>query len=766
MGKVDQMRGVARHPSALIFMLAALAAIAVGIAGLGRPLENWLSEQRDAVATRDATGQIVVVEMDAASIAALKRWPWPRRNYAHIVDALDRAGARTIAFDVDFSAVSNREDDRLLAESILRARSTVVLPTFRQRAKSADGRQIDSLPLAELRENATLAAVAVAPDRDGMVRRMPLGTMTAGTPRPSLSAFIGRRSGAADADFSIDFSVRPLTVPRLSFIDVAQGRIDPRQVAGRDILIGATAIEMGDRYAVPRYGVLPGVIIQAMAAETLIRGIPLQLGWLPGTITALIMCMGLARCRTLAEIQTASIVAGLGIFAMAVVLDAIWGAVADILPGLVAIGTVGLGVAIRMIRAQRAYRQSHDLATGMPNRIALIDHEVSPRELALVVATIQGFDRLATVLGPTGTTALVTRIAERITFASDRATMYRIEDRTIAWTMCAVGAEAAARLDAVAAMMLNPVEIGGRSVDVALACGLAVGDNAADLLSRASLAASEAADAHVPWRIASADKEELAWQVSLMGELSAAILERQIEVVYQPKLDIAAGTISSLEALVRWRHPVRGYLRPDVFIPMAEENDRILGLTLCVLERVLCDLRQWMMEGRVVKAAVNISATLVASRAFADEVKSLLANSQVPTSQLIFEITESATISNPKEAVAALIEFRDMGIAISMDDYGTGQSTLTYLRDLPLSELKIDRSFVQHAHINPNDAVLVRSTVDLAHKLGLKVVAEGVEDEGCLDFLRTIGCDMAQGYLIAKPSPRAMALEINAKLAA
>lgn len=760
------MRDVVRHPSALLIALAALVALAAGVTGLGRPVENWLTGLRDAVVTRNATGQVIIVEMDAASVAALKRWPWPRRNYADAISTLDRAGARTIAFDVDFSAASNPDDDGLLAEAILGARSTVVLPTFRQRAKSGDRRQLDSLPLARLRENATLAAVAVAPDSDGMVRRMFLGTMTAGTPRPSLSAFIGRRSGAADAQFPIDYSIRPASIPRLSFIDVARGRIDPAQIAGRDILIGATAIEMGDRYAVPLYGVLPGVVIQALAAETLIRGVPTQLGWLPGLILALVMCFWLTRCRTLAELQLASAVAVLVLFSTAAVLDALTGAVADHLPGMAAVGIVALGTGMRMIRAQRAHRQSHDSATGMPNRVALIDAEASPDGSTLVVASIQGFDRLATVLGPDGAVALVTRIAERITFASDRATVYRIEDRSLAWTMCAAGADATARLDAVMAMMLNPVEVGGRNVDVTLACGLASGEDTADLLNRASLAASEAAAAHVPWRIASADREELAWQVSLMGELSAAILERQIEVVYQPKLDIAAGTISSLEALVRWRHPVRGYLRPDLFIPMAEENDRILGLTLCVLETVLRDLREWMAEGRMVKAAVNISATLVTSQAFAEEVKTLLAKSRVPTSQLIFEITESATIANPKEAVEALTEFRDMGIAISMDDYGTGQSTLSYLRDLPLAELKIDRSFVQHAHINPNDAVLVRSTVDLAHKLGLKVVAEGVEDEGCLDFLRSIGCDMAQGYLIAKPAPRAIALEINAKLAA
>jgi EAL domain-containing protein (putative c-di-GMP-specific phosphodiesterase class I)/CHASE2 domain-containing sensor protein len=735
------------------------------VSGIGRSIEDGLSALRDGVATRDASGEVVVVEMDASSIAALNQWPWPRRHYADVIDTLDKAGARTIAFDIDFSAKSAAADDRLLAESIDRATSTIVLPTFGQRATSSDHRQLDSLPLPALRRNATLAAVAVAPDYDGVVRRMLLGTMTAKTPRPSLSAFIARRSGAADTQFPIDFSIRPSSIPRLSFVDVATGRIDPAYVAGRDIVIGATAIEMGDRYVVPRHGVLPGVIIQALAAETLIPGLPVQIGWLPGTIAALIIGLALLRCHSLAVLQFAVMVAAMGLFATAVALDAAWEILADLLPGLIALTAVALGRAVQLVRDRRAHRQAHDLATGLPNRLALLEQVVDD-ETTLVVATILGFDRLGAVLGPAGATNLVSRVAERLTFASDLATLYRIEDRSLAWTMSVAGPEAVDRLDAITAMMLNPLEIAGRHVDVSLACGLASGGEMAELIGRASLAAAQASEAHIPWKFANVDKDELALQVSLMGELSTAILERQIEVVYQPKLDIAAGTISSLEALVRWRHPVRGYLRPDMFIPMAEENDRILGLTLCVLETVLRDLREWMTEGRVVKAAVNISATLVTSPAFADGVKTLLAKSMVPPGQLIFEITESATIAKPMEAVAALTEFRDMGIAISMDDYGTGQSTLSYLRDLPLSELKIDRTFVQHAHLNANDAVLVRSTVELAHQLGLKVVAEGVEDDACLAFLRSIGCDMAQGYLIARPTTRALALDINDSLAA
>ena len=163
------------------------------------------------------------------------------------------------------------------------------------------------------------------------------------------------------------------------------------------------------------------------------------------------------------------------------------------------------------------------------------------------------------------------------------------------------------------------------------------------------------------------------------------------------------------------------------------------------------DLREWRKGGLEIRAAINISARLLTSADFTARVESILLEVGVPTDRLIFEITESATIGQFDKACCALRRFRDLGVGISMDDYGTGQSTLSYLKELPLTELKIDRSFVQHAHRDHADALLVSSTVELAHQLDLQVVAEGIEEAACLDFLRKIGCDYAQGYFIAKP---------------
>jgi EAL domain-containing protein (putative c-di-GMP-specific phosphodiesterase class I) len=240
-----------------------------------------------------------------------------------------------------------------------------------------------------------------------------------------------------------------------------------------------------------------------------------------------------------------------------------------------------------------------------------------------------------------------------------------------------------------------------------------------------------------------------------LGELDEAIVKGEIEVAYQPKLCLKTYRIISVEALVRWNHGTRGCLPPDLFIPLAERNDRIASLTLHVLEQTIRDLANWRAHGHEISGAVNLSAKLLTSASFIADLQHLVATSEIPTTMLTFEVTESAAMTDTAAAARALRGFQDLGIGISMDDYGTGQSSLSYIKQLPLSELKIDRSFVQFAHRNRSDRVLVQSTVNLAHELGLKVVAEGVEDEECLAYLASIGCDMAQGYLISRPVPAA-----------
>jgi EAL domain-containing protein (putative c-di-GMP-specific phosphodiesterase class I) len=275
---------------------------------------------------------------------------------------------------------------------------------------------------------------------------------------------------------------------------------------------------------------------------------------------------------------------------------------------------------------------------------------------------------------------------------------------------------------------------------------------ASDAAVQAAHAASLAKRSGKFWRLNDAGAGEAAsQQFSLLGELEGALASGNIVVRYQPKLNLATGAIDAAEALVRWNHPERGLLPPDCFIPLFEEAQRIDDLTLAVLAQSLTDMRAWRARGLRISAAVNISAALLTSESFAARALALVEAGGVPSDWVTFEVTESAQFSDTDLAIATLRSFRDRGIRISMDDYGTGQSALNYLKLLPLSELKIDRMFVAQAHVDRGDAMLVRSTVQLAHELGLKVVAEGIEEAAGLAFLRSIGCDYAQGYFVGRP---------------
>ena len=734
-----------RSRSSLFIMLAAAALGLATLTGIGGAVERALEPLRFGLFDKAASGRTVVVEMDAASAAEIRRWPWPRGHYATVIDHLRRAGAASIVFDVDLSASSDPAEDARLAAALARSDGLVALPTFSQQASAGDRRHLDALPPAAFRDHAALVSVSVAPDTDGLVRSMPLATITAGTPRPSLSSYIAARRGVADESFPIDFSIDPATVPRLSFVAVEAGRFDPAAVRGRNVVIGATAIEMGDRYAASYRGVLPGVVIQALAAETLFAGVPGRGTGVLTLVVSLLLALPIVHARRVAAFAQRFVAGVATLFAAVMAAQHLLLVHYPLATGLLVIASVAaLCVARDIVRRFRAERLV-DEPTGLPNQRAFLADAAEPGATVAVVQ-INNLETLSAVLGTDQLVQAILRAAERLRLASADDRVYRVRSHHLALLLPA-DQPVEDTMAALRAVLLEPVEVAGRKVDLAVVVGV----SAADDLAGAALAAEAAVHDGVFWRRASGERDGLERAVSLMGELDAALGNGEIEVHYQPKLCLATDRIASVEALVRWRHPVRGFTPPDLFIPLAEQTDRIGPLTLHVLTTVLRDTSDWRARGHRVTAAVNISAKLLAAPDFIAAVDELLARSDVPGEALIFEVTESAAMSDHATAVATLNHYRERGIAVSMDDYGTGQSTLSYIRELPLNELKIDRSFVQHAHERSDDAALVRSTIELAHTLGLKVVAEGIEDAANLAFLKSIRCDYAQGYFISRP---------------
>jgi diguanylate cyclase (GGDEF)-like protein len=241
--------------------------------------------------------------------------------------------------------------------------------------------------------------------------------------------------------------------------------------------------------------------------------------------------------------------------------------------------------------------------------------------------------------------------------------------------------------------------------------------------------------------------------LSLKSELREAIQSDQLSLYYQPQIDHRSQRVVGLEALVRWNHPQHGFLGPDKFVPLAEDAGLIGSLTHWVLRTALTQLVALHRQGHVLTMAVNLSARNLHDMELPASILALLAKSGIAPEYLILEITESAVMANPSDGLTILTELDRMGVTLAIDDFGTGYSSLAYLKGLPVDELKIDKSFVMDMEENDNDAVIVRSTIDLAHNLGLKVTAEGVETQGAWDALGILGCDCSQGYFMGRPMP-------------
>jgi diguanylate cyclase len=304
----------------------------------------------------------------------------------------------------------------------------------------------------------------------------------------------------------------------------------------------------------------------------------------------------------------------------------------------------------------------------------------------------------------------------------------------------------------------DPVFVEAQPIDINATVGLALatgGDASADELLRcADLALEHARREKRPLALYDeAFKPAARDQLSLLGELRHAVEHDELRLFFQPKIELRTGRVAGAEVLLRWQHPTRGLLYPADFIPFAEKTGFIRRLTRWTLDHAIAQGALWQQAGKALGLAVNISADDVGDVRLDSRVASLLTRHQLPPALLTLEVTESGFIEDPIRALRMLEGVAALGVSLSIDDFGTGYSSLSHLARMPVHEVKIDRSFVQGLESDPEFAQVIRSAIDMGHGLGLKVVAEGIETEEAAARLRDFGCDIAQGYLYAKPMP-------------
>jgi predicted signal transduction protein with EAL and GGDEF domain len=313
-------------------------------------------------------------------------------------------------------------------------------------------------------------------------------------------------------------------------------------------------------------------------------------------------------------------------------------------------------------------------------------------------------------------------------------------------------------IEKIRAALEQPVIVDGLGLPAEGSIGIAMyprhGGDVETLLRHADVAMYAAKDEKAGYVFYDMSRSESdPARLTLVSELRRAIEQRELVLYYQPKAALSSGAVRSVEALLRWNHPTRGLVGPDEFIPLAQQTGLIKPLTLYVLDEALEQCRAWGREGMELGVAVNLSVRNLLDAEFPDQVRRLLDKHGVDPGLLELEITESTVLSDPVRTKRVLDKLDAMGVSLSIDDFGTGYSSLAYLSQLPVNEIKIDRSFVMNMTECDNDAVIVRSTIDLARNLGLQVVAEGVETERAWDELSELGCTLAQGYYLSRPVP-------------
>ena len=433
---------------------------------------------------------------------------------------------------------------------------------------------------------------------------------------------------------------------------------------------------------------------------------------------------------------------------------------------VVAARTRGLEIANKQLR----HMATHDALTGLPNRTLLEDRlqqamaqaQRTGHSFAVLVCDLDRFKLVNDSMGHHAGDQFLQEVARRLdAVRREGDTLARQGGDEFVFVMSPPSAEADAEAltsRALAALAV-PLHVAGMDIHVAASFGLAVyprdGSRAESLLANADAAMYSAKQrGNCMQRFSDALGGTAHRRLQLESDLHAALKEGQFELHYQPKVDTESGTIGSAEALLRWKHPERGYIPPVEFIPVAEETGQIGAIGTWVLREACLQVRRWIDAGYPpIRVGVNISAVQFHEAGLVDTVRAALEEARLDPQWLEIELTESCVMSNPEESIHLLEELSRMGIVVSVDDFGTGYSSMSYLRRFPIDMLKIDRTFVAEMDTREEDTNIVQAIVSLAHGLRLKVVAEGVETSAQLDTLRDLGCDQYQGFHFSPALP-------------
>ena len=732
-------------------MLALFVGLVFGVAQVGEPLDKAMQVARSKLRSHPASGEIVLVAIDDRSAGEIGSANWNGGQLASLVRRIDRAGARRIHLDAELGRNAPPQA-AALEDALARARAEILLPA-RFSIDPVSGARSAHRPPARFARHAQLVNTNLFVWYDDAVWQHPFAADVGGRRVPSLGSVLGGGGSSVDDLFRIDYGIDIRTIPVVSASDILADRVPRAQLAGKSIVIARTDFAV-EHYRVPGYVLVPGIMFHLAAAETLLAGEPVSLGWTVPLLLALLLATAILRSRRRWVAGGILATAIFGAIAGPLLLDA-QQIHAEVAPALALLLTGALLRGIASLRRAFQTRGTTNIVTGMPNLQAL---RLSERKEGIVVAArIKNYAQITATLPPQDEKELVEQIVGRLEFGAEGAKIYQADEGIFVWIAAeGLGGGVIPQIEGLQALFRSPIVIASRLIDLAITFGLDLNSSRpfAQRVPSALIAADEAARDGKRWASFNpASIEDADWAMSLLGRLDHAIDNGELWVAYQPKLDCRTGQVTGAEALVRWTHPEKGQLYPDQFIGAAEQGGRIERLTYFVLDDALAAAATANGRGQRFTIAVNLSVLLLNSDALVPTVEALLRKHNVAPELLTLEVTETSTLGSAADQIANLERLSDMGVALSIDDYGTGFSTLEYLRRIPASEIKIDRSFVSMLNNSQSDRIMVNSTIQLAHSLGRTVVAEGVENEEILQELKRMRCDIVQGYHIGRPVP-------------
>ena len=716
-----------------------------GLIGFGEIAEDWLRVARNSTHTHQASGQIVLVEIDNKSLQQVSRWPWSRLKHAELTNALTDAGAGRIFYDVVFYGRTTPAEDGAFAEALKRSGRTHL--AVRTRSGTDAGQSIKAEPLPEFTRHAKLANISVNYNYQNAVWRIPFATTDGSQTLPSMATLLANKSTLTDGSIIPDYSVDPASIPAFSATDVLAGKVPAAALRGKDVVVAGTAEALGDQYFIPGTGKMGGVYIQIIGAETLKSGVPVSFGWVPALLAAFaVVALAIHRRRSVEQ-------AGLLVSALLILVAGPIPLEAnlyfiDVAPAIFVILVAGGSLFWR----RAIIRGLVNPVSGLPNLNAL-RNERGERDKALIAAKILNFEEILAALPADSERQLVEQIVGRINVGSKERTIYQGDGGIFAW-FDDPKQSFGNHLEALSALFRTPARVAGMSLDLAISFGVEVGSgrSASSRLASALVAADEAAHDGLKWKYYDFESfADASWRLSMLSQLDDAIDQGEVWVAYQPKLDLATRRVIGAEALARWTHPEKGPIAATEFVAAAEQSNRIAKLTDFVLAKAVAAAADLNRRGPDFDVAVNLSARLLTDKGFTLRLSALLARHALDPRHLTLELTETAALTETGEGIEMLARLRDLGVRIAIDDYGTGLSTLDYLKRIPANEIKIDQSFVKGIVDNRSDRLMVQSTIGLAHSLGRLVVAEGVEEREILDLLCELRCDIAQGFAVGRP---------------